>query len=126
MEWKSDYISIWFFPRYNIPADITSGNPDPSTWYLPGAKFNGGSGCNIDSYFKSHNVIFTNTFCGDWAGSVWDQNAECSALASTCEDYVSNNPAAFKDAYWLVNSVKVYTQQSNVTHATRSPQAFMS
>jgi hypothetical protein len=110
MEWNSDFIAVWFFPRSAIPADITAGSPDPTTWAKPAAKFNGGSGCNIDSYFKEHNVIFTNTFCGDWAGAVWSENAECSALASTCVDYVSNNPAAFKDAYWLVNSVKVYTE----------------
>ncbi|CAH0026757.1 unnamed protein product [Clonostachys rhizophaga] len=110
MEWNSDFIAVWFFPRSSIPADITAGSPDPTTWAKPAAKFNGGSGCNIDSYFKEHNVIFTNTFCGDWAGAVWNENAECSALASTCVDYVSNNPAAFKDAYWLVNSVKVYTE----------------
>jgi hypothetical protein len=31
-EWTSAAISIYFFPRNAIPADITTGNPDPSGW----------------------------------------------------------------------------------------------
>jgi hypothetical protein len=31
-EWTSTLISVYFFPRNAIPADITSGNPDPSGW----------------------------------------------------------------------------------------------
>ena len=28
--------------------------------------------------------------------------------AATCADYVANNPGAFKDVYWSINSIKVY------------------
>lgn len=34
-EWTSDAISIWFFPRTSIPADITAGTPDPTKWGTP-------------------------------------------------------------------------------------------
>jgi len=104
-EWTSDFISIWFFPRSNIPSDITNGNPDPTSWTLPVAKF---SGCDIDTHFINHNIIFDITFCGDWAGNVWQYDAVCIDKASTCEDYVQNNPDVFKDVYWLINSLKVY------------------
>ncbi|KAJ4268442.1 hypothetical protein NW762_002505 [Fusarium torreyae] len=110
-EWTSDYIAVWFFPRGRIPDDVQSGNPDPSSWGPATAKFNGGSGCNIDDHFKDHNIIFDTTFCGDWAGSpdVWGKNPETSSLGD-CEDYVASNPEAFKNAYWLVNSIKIYNQ----------------
>jgi hypothetical protein len=27
--------------------------------------FNGGSSCNIDSFFANENIVFDTTFCGD-------------------------------------------------------------
>jgi hypothetical protein len=108
-EWTSDAISIWFFRRGAIPGDLSSGNPNPSGWGKPAAKFEGG--CNIDQHFKDHNLIFDMTFCGDWAGNVWGQDSVCASKASSCQAFVQNNPGAFTDAYWQVNSLKVY--QSN-------------
>jgi hypothetical protein len=107
MQWTSTGISTYFFPRGAIPADITAGNPDPATWGTPVTAF-GGSGCSIDQHFKNHQIIFDTTFCGDWAGNVWAQNPTCSSLATSCSSYVGANPSAFVNAYWLVNSVKVY------------------
>ncbi|KAJ3517309.1 hypothetical protein NM208_g14720 [Fusarium decemcellulare] len=97
-----------------LAADITSDNPNPSSWGSPLAKFNSGSGCNFDDHFKQHNLIFDTTFCGDWAGDdeVWNSNPETAALGS-CEDYVASNPEAFQEAYWLVNSIKVFGQYGN-------------
>lgn len=119
MEWTSTAISIWFFPRTAIPADITSSSPDPSTWGSPVSEFSSGSdgGCDIDEHFAGHNIVFDTTFCGAWAGQVWSSDATCSALASTCDAYVAANPTAFAEAYWLVNSVKVY-QASTAGNAT--------
>ncbi|KAG9238289.1 putative endo-1,3(4)-beta-glucanase, partial [Amylocarpus encephaloides] len=111
MEWTSSAISISFFPRPSIPADITAGTPDPSKWPSPQARFSGG-GCNIDQYFNSHKMIFNTAFCGDWAGKIWDSDASCKALAPTCDKYVGDNPTAFKEAYWLINSVVVYRDAS--------------
>ncbi|CEI38943.1 hypothetical protein FVEN_g10030 [Fusarium venenatum] len=113
-EWTSDYIAVWFFHRGRIPQDIQSGNPDPSSWGNPTAKFNGGQGCNIDDHFRNNNLVFDTTFCGDWAGSpdVWNKNPETASLGE-CNDYVANNPSAFKNAYWLVNSIKVYSQDGS-------------
>jgi len=72
----------------------------------------------------NHNIVFDTTFCGDWAGSVWSSDATCSALASTCQDYVANNPGDFVDAYWLINSLKVY-QQSGSSKRGFVPQPFL-
>ena len=115
-EVNSQAISIWHFERTKVPADITAGNPDTSKWGMPVAKFAGN--CNIDQHFKKMQLIFDTTFCGDWAGKVWPQS-ECAAKAPTCEEYVLNNPQAFEDAYFLVNSVKVYQQKGNSRRMAR-------
>ena len=116
LEWTSQSISIYFFPRNSsIPSDISGPSasestpmvPDPSKWGTPSAVF---SGCNIDQHFKNMSIIFDTTFCGDWAGKpdVWTQDKTCAAKAGTCADYVKNNPQDFQDAYWAVNSVRVW------------------
>ncbi|KAI1333359.1 glycoside hydrolase family 16 protein [Xylariaceae sp. FL0255] len=124
MQWSSSAINIFFFPRSSIPSDITAGTPDPSGWGSPLAGYSGGS-CNIDSYFQQHQIVFDTTFCGQWAGqsSVWSADATCSALADSCQDYVAANPSAFQDSYWLINSVKVYSEAGNST-STRRALAF--
>jgi len=123
MEWTSNHIQVWFFPRGTIPADITAGTPDPTTWALPQASFSG-TGCDIDKHFSQHQLVFDTTFCGDWAGNaaVWSAS-QCSKLpgASTCAAYVGANPQAFEQAYWLINSVKVY--QAPATAAGKRDEA---
>ncbi|KAI1613799.1 endo-1,3(4)-beta-glucanase [Exophiala viscosa] len=121
-EWTSSAITIWFFPRSSIPSDVSSGSPDPSGWGTPLSQFQGG--CDIDDFFEDHQIVFDTTFCGDWAGNVWTTDATCSSKASTCQDFVQNNPSAFVDAYWSVNSLKVYQSNgaSNTT-SSASPQS---
>ena len=106
-EWTSQAINIWFFPRGSVPGDLSSGKPNPKIWGTPAAKFQGG--CNIDEHFRDHNIIFDVTFCGDWAGNVWGQDPVCASKASSCQAFVQNNPGAFADAFWQVNSLKVYS-----------------
>lgn len=108
MEWTDSHIAVWFFARGSLPSDIASDSPNPGNWGTPTTLFSG-SGCDINEHFANHNIVFDTTFCGDWAGNVWDSNSQCASLASTCTDYVSQNPSAFSDAYWLINSVKVYS-----------------
>ena len=55
-EWTSESINIHFFPRGGIPSDISSGNPDPSTWGTALASFSGG-GCGIDTFFKDQQIV---------------------------------------------------------------------
>lgn len=125
-EWTGDAINVWFFPNSSVPSDITNGKPNPLGWGLPSARFAGA--CDIDSHFKDLQIVrplkpiyplkgkptsnpnaqvFDITFCGDWAGAVWPTDT-CASKASTCNAYVQNNPTAFKESYWRVNSLKVY------------------
>ncbi|KIV92814.1 hypothetical protein PV10_04080 [Exophiala mesophila] len=117
-EWTSDYISIWFFSRGAIPSDISGGNPDPSNWGLPAAKFAGA--CDIDAKFQNQKMIMNVAFCGDWAGSVWSTDSTCAPQASTCQDYVQNNPSAFQNTYWMINSLRVYSENGAGPAPTQS------
>jgi hypothetical protein len=65
MQWESSGVYVWFFPRGSIPSDITDGAPVTGNWGLPIVAFNGGSSCNIDSFFANENIVFDTTFCGD-------------------------------------------------------------
>ena len=124
--YESDAISIYFFPRNSIPSDISSGSPDPSSWGKPIAQFSGD--CDINSKINSQQIVFDLTFCGDWAGAVWSTDSTCSAKASSCNDYVQNNPSAFQDAYWEIKGLQVYSANggsgegssttSNVAHSS--------
>jgi hypothetical protein len=105
-EWTSSAIKIWIFSRSNVPADIASGNPNPSNWGSPTSIFS--SPCQIGNYFRNQQIVFDVTFCGDWAGGVWNQDATCSAKAGSCADYVRNNPQAYKNSFWSINSLRVY------------------
>lgn len=97
-EWTSDHITIWFFPHNAIPQDIINGNPDPSTWTTPQAIFESGSNCDIDSHFAENSIIFDTTFCGDYGDALWASDPVCKDLASSCENYVAENPSVFMDA----------------------------
>lgn len=105
MEWTGSAIKIWFFPRQNIPGDISSGNPNPSGWGTPVSNFAGN--CNIASHFAQHNIVFDTTFCGDWAGAVFASDPVCGSKGS-CQSYVAQNPGDFKNAFWSINYMSVY------------------
>ncbi|KAF2259698.1 hypothetical protein CC78DRAFT_502797 [Lojkania enalia] len=116
-EWTDEAITVWFFPRGSIPEDVLGDSPNPSTWGMPAAKFQGA--CDISSAFSQQQIVFDTTFCGDWAGNVWNSGS-CASKADTCEAFVQNNPEAFADAYWAINALKVYQNNQN-NDEVRSP-----
>lgn len=106
-EVTSSDISIWFWPQGSAPSDASGSSPNPSGWGTPVAKF---TGCDISSHFQQMSIVFDTTFCGDWAGQTWSSDSTCSSQASSCQSYVQSPPqGAFDDAYWSVNSLKVYS-----------------
>ena len=112
-EWTDQAISIWFFTRQNITADIaatTTAPQKPSKGGTPLARSTGD--CDIGSHFQNMNLVFDTTFCGAWAGQDWTESS-CQEKAGTCEAFVRENPSAFTEAYWLVNSVRVFEMGSS-------------
>jgi hypothetical protein len=79
MELRSDGIRIWQFTRSSIPADITSGSPDPSTWGEATADFPD-TDCDIGTHFKNQSIIANIDLCGTWAGtqSIYGESCESS------------------------------------------------
>ncbi|GIJ98291.1 hypothetical protein Aspvir_000407 [Aspergillus viridinutans] len=110
MEWTDAFLKIWFFARSQIPASLSSGNPDTSSFGTPVAHLQGS--CDFSERFKAQKFIIDTTFCGDWAGNVFGESncpmSDSSSPLQSCVNYVAQNPAAFKEAYWEINSIKVY------------------
>ncbi|OKL60690.1 hypothetical protein UA08_03962 [Talaromyces atroroseus] len=128
MEWTSQHIMVWFFPRSSIPDSITSGNPDPSTFGTPMANFQGS--CDFESDFKAQSIVFNIDFCGYWAGEDFGSSgcplSNPSDATASCEAYVGANPSAFTEAYWEIASIKLYEQASGTSSPTSSSAAISS
>jgi len=112
---KESGIKVWFWPRFSfVPLDVqwNEDTVNPDLWGPPTAYFPTGDNCGYVQHFNAHMLVFDLTFCGDWAGSpsVWGASG-CSSM--TCSDFVDKNPQAFADAYWEVNSLRVYTPETN-------------
>ncbi|EED82530.1 hypothetical protein POSPLDRAFT_53931 [Postia placenta Mad-698-R] len=115
MQWDDTGVSVWYFTRSTIPADISAGAPQPSGWGMPIANFPASS-CNPSQFFYDHSAIFDTTLCGAWAGDGWtasgipgqEQSCAQRTNTATCAEFVANNGAAFEQAYWEVKSVKIY------------------
>ncbi|KAI1207953.1 glycoside hydrolase family 16 protein [Annulohypoxylon truncatum] len=122
LEWDSEDLKLWHFPRSTIPDDIVYGHvvgPDPSSWGPPHAVF-GGSSCKPENYFFNMSLVINTNFCGDYAGNIWGKADQCNQLAPTCEEFVANNPHSFQEAYWDINYIDVY-QYGPLTNMTIPP-----
>ncbi|KAF7367056.1 Glycoside hydrolase family 16 protein [Mycena sanguinolenta] len=109
MERTNTFINVWFWSRKAtiVPADVSAGGTtvNTSNWGTPVANFPNTT-CNFPQFFDAHNIIINLNFCGDFAGqaSVYAS----SGCPSTCKSYVDNNPAAFGNAYFWINSINIY------------------
>mmetsp|Transcript_36997 Transcript_36997/g.87908 ORF Transcript_36997/g.87908 Transcript_36997/m.87908 type:complete len:420 (+) Transcript_36997:223-1482(+) len=111
MVWSSAEIRVHFFPRGSVPSDLAESRPTPSAWGLPVARFAFGREC--EGYqLGPMKLVVSLTFCGDWAGTVWGAGG-CASKAGnhTCEEFVRENPSAFREAYWGIKHLKVFTER---------------
>jgi hypothetical protein len=108
-------IKVWFWPRGSllVPLDVrwNGDTVNPDWWGIPTAYFPTKDNCGYEEHFDAHMFVFDLTFCGDWAGAptVWPESG-CSPMS--CNDFVDQNPESFADAYWEVNSLRIYTPQA--------------
>jgi hypothetical protein len=105
MEWTSDQLRIWHFPRGAVPGDLSRDGA-------------------VGSFFRNMRVVLNINFCGDYGEATWARagggasgkegggggGESCMARleGESCRHYVANNPQAFGDAYWGVNYINVY------------------
>jgi len=102
--WDQDGLKIWHFPRTDIPADITAGNPDPSSWPAP-VGYWAATQCDMAEHFHDHSLVLDTTLCGDWAGGSSYKAAGCPG--TDCKEAVMD-PTNYIFAKWKINYIAVY------------------
>jgi len=120
LEWTENYIQNFFWEREYVPMGILLDTPDPSNWGEPYAYFELGESCP-SSHFYEHTMVINTNFCGDWAGAVF--SSQCPGFSS-CTDYVKSTPAAFTEAYWNINYIKVYQNSTHSYDQSNAPTIF--
>jgi hypothetical protein len=81
---------------------------DPSTWGItPQANFTIPQ-CREDT-FNSHVIVFNIALCGDLAANTFVGNG----CPGSCNDFVANNPAAMRDAWWGIRNMRVYNAKGS-------------
>ncbi|CEP08116.1 hypothetical protein [Parasitella parasitica] len=118
MRWEQTTgIQIWFFPRSDLPDDLAESQDDSTAtataptmvdWGAPVADYPFGSNCNA-TLFKDMKIVINLTFCGRWAGN--QKSYSGAGCPLDCTSYVKNTPHAFDEAYWDINSLRVYQKE---------------
>lgn len=106
LDWSSSGISMWFFPRNEVPGDILSKNPSPSSWKKPTLHIAESSCSPISHYFSPRQWVINTDLCGTWASGTWNSDnsyagqseGSCAARTgyATCAEYVENEAKDFK------------------------------
>jgi len=106
MERTSNFVNVWFWARNDplVPAEVANGagQVNPAHYGKLYANFVNNN-CDIGGHLGPNNIIINLTFCGDWAGNNYP-----SSCPQTCTAYVNTVPSAFSNAYWQINSLRVY------------------
>merc|ERR1719476_43611 len=68
----------------------------------------GTTGCG--DKFVDQLMIINTELCGDWAGNVWNQyGCNQKTGVGSCVDFVRGHGDQMTDAYWSINSLKIYS-----------------
>lgn len=119
-------IRVWQFARSMVPENMKNENPDPNSWGTPVLHFVPKE-CDIRAAWTKMKIVsharhsehrasdgrqvVNITFCGKYAGAeAWEGYTGCRARTGveTCEQYVAQNPSAFDDVYFLINSIRTF------------------
>ncbi|KAH8828333.1 glycoside hydrolase family 16 protein [Flagelloscypha sp. PMI_526] len=106
-------ISIWFWANNldTAPSEIRREDVpliNPKQWGEPDAFFPTSSqNCDYNDHFDDHQIIFDLTFCVRATGqAILTRNQEVPG--ADCVDFVNTQPQEFAEAYWEINSLRVY------------------
>lgn len=108
MEWTEEYLKLYNWHTGDEPDNIDSAHPDTSSWGLPNLYVKNDE-CNIDKHFGAQKMVLHITFCGV-AGTTgfWGETCLDKTKTPQCVDYVSNNPADFKNTFWKVRDIRYF------------------
>jgi hypothetical protein len=134
LDWRPEGIRTFWFPAGSIPADITAGNPTTANWgtvrsigfktntsqwgiYLPLAATLLLTFSIIKLYLilRMCLLVSLTSFCGTEAAAAYTS----WYCPGTCKNFVSTNATAYSQAYFGIQSLKVY--QSNETGSCWTP-----
>ncbi|KAF2868936.1 glycoside hydrolase family 16 protein [Massariosphaeria phaeospora] len=109
---EDDGIKVWYFERGHVPLDLQREVPEPRGWGTPILDFGKGS-CDVKAAWQKMKIILNITFCGAYAGDGWSTFSKCQAKTGyqTCNEYVAKEPKAYREAYFLVNSIKTFDRR---------------
>jgi hypothetical protein len=106
----------------NLAAVLDDGRgkitPEPDTWGAPYAYFaiGDGSGCSAD-HFVDMRLVINTAFCGTVAGNRFFTDCHVTPAhsldknhnpISACNAYIATDPPEMDEAYWELNSIRVY------------------
>ncbi|KAK6085904.1 mixed-linked glucanase [Seiridium cupressi] len=91
--------------------------PDPSTWGKPQALFGGpsGSSCETNKFFFNMSLAINIDFCGDYAGTFWNQSSCSVNHGPSCSAFVAENPSEFANLFWDINYIDTWSRPDNTT-----------
>ena len=123
MERTPHFMKIWYFPRDSVPESIKHGKPDVHTFGTPMANLQGS--CDFKERFTAQKFVFNTDFCGDWAGGIYGEEgcpmSDPNDSFKSCHTFVAENPEKFKEAYWELNSVRIYQPGVGPHHDSNEP-----
>ncbi|KAF9012591.1 concanavalin A-like lectin/glucanase domain-containing protein [Cyathus striatus] len=112
-EFAHSGISIWFFPRPNVPHSILSGSNtiDTSTLGIPAGNWPASScGRNgFAGFFEPQSIVFHIVLCGSFGR--WAYNKTC-APGDCYRNTVLGDGSNFANAYFEIGSVRVFSSKS--------------
>ncbi|KAH7101790.1 concanavalin A-like lectin/glucanase domain-containing protein [Auriculariales sp. MPI-PUGE-AT-0066] len=110
-EFAAEAISIWFFPRADVPATLgTSANAstlDTATLGTPVATY-GGATCNVGQFFDQQSIVIQVTLCGVFARPTFNQTCPATRDNACYLDWVLGPAANYTDAYFEIASLRVF------------------
>ncbi len=110
LEWTPTAVSVWSFAPGSEPSDLLAKTPDPTkNWPTPHLQLTTSTCSDLASAFGPMNIIMNVDFCGNPVAidSIWGES--CAASTGTsCNSYVGNNPAAFRNVYFQMNRLEIY------------------
>ncbi|EGX95212.1 GPI anchored endo-1,3(4)-beta-glucanase, putative [Cordyceps militaris CM01] len=120
LEWTSDFIKVYTWPIGAAPSNIGADKPDTSSWGTPSVQLKKPS-CDTETAFSDQKLLFTLPFCGNPPGNpqFWSALAAdgksgptCETVtgAPTCIDYVAENPQAFKNFFFQIKDIRIFTE----------------
>ncbi|PWY97448.1 hypothetical protein BCV70DRAFT_143002, partial [Testicularia cyperi] len=116
-------VRVWYFPNSgdSLPSDLKNGSTTvtPDNWGTPAAHLPIAS-CYKD--FSAHNIIFDITLCGDWAANTYANVSTCASTYGTCSFQVAYNGSSFSQAYWEVQSLRIFSAGGSTANSANSPQ----